>query len=79
MPRKGPQNSTELRSTVECVELGAPSRGPFFSPAAAGDPPGGDAERAPYSPRRVPTMRWKVTSIPAVAPQMNRPRQGIAQ
>ena len=30
LPRKGHQDSTELRSTVGCVELGAPSRGPFF-------------------------------------------------
>jgi hypothetical protein len=59
MPREGQDEFGGVRSTAGCVELGAPSRGPFF--------------------RYRPTMRWKVTSIPAVAPQMNRPCHGIAQ
>ncbi len=40
-----------------------------------GAPLRGPFFRAAYRP----TMRWKVTSIPAVAPQMKRPCQGMAQ
>ncbi len=68
MPREGRRDSASLRSIAGCVELGAPHRGPFFSSAGGG----------PYS-LALPTMRWKVTSIPAVAPQMKRPSHGMAQ